>query len=373
MTLPTKTLVSDLLHDFVLGDRRIAEREDVKVRLDWKEASRTWHLSLWWGGLVVPSAEAHTYSIFDGPHDGLLEITSSNTFTEREDRLLFMMAGIVGYAAAVPTIRRRFGVGRAIGQAFKEIRESLGAPQSDIARLIGTTRIALSSWESGRQCPTNSLLYRWCQALGLVSPPKSALVRVVDFSPQLLRFLQEDPARLRSLTPEQFERFVAERLDRMGYNVKLTGATNRKDGGVDLIAVPRTGLGSVVIAGQLKHHAGNQLTGRKAVRDLLEWKGSVFSAGLLVTNTAFTRDAVFAARKEENVNFLRLREFTDLKRWLEGRFGEEADWREIPDRIELAPGVVIEIPRPRITSVFQDQRVLRDIAPGKDSGGNPED
>ena len=37
-----------------------------------------------------------------------------------------------------------------------------------------------------------------------------------------------------------------------------------------------------------------------------------------------------------------------LKRWREGRFGEEEDWREIPDQIELAPGVVIEIPRPRI-------------------------
>jgi hypothetical protein len=31
-----------------------------------------------------------------------------------------------------------------------------------------------------------------------------------------------------------------------------------------------------------------------------------------------------------------------LKRWLEGKFGDEKDW------IELAPGVVIEIPRPRI-------------------------
>jgi len=38
--------------------------------------------------------------------------------------------------------------------------------------------------------------------------------------------------------------------------------------------------------------------------------------------------------------------------WLEGRFGEEEDWREIPDRIELAPGVVIEIPKPKITSPF---------------------
>jgi hypothetical protein len=34
------------------------------------------------------------------------------------------------------------------------------------------------------------------------------------------------------------------------------------------------------------------------------------------------------------------------------QWGTEEDWREIPDRIELAPGAVIEIPRPRITSAL---------------------
>src|ERR1019366_3170502 len=129
-------------------------------------------------------------------------------------------------------------------------------------------------------------------------------VRVVDFSPELLRLLQEDPTRLRSLTPEQFERFTAERLDRMGYNVTLTGATNRKDGGIDLIAVPKlASLGSYVIAGQVKHHRGNQSTGVDAVDRLLAWNNSVFRAGLLVTNTAFTIDAVWKAKKEGNAHF----------------------------------------------------------------------
>jgi len=45
-----------------------------------------------------------------------------------------------------------------------------------------------------------------------------------------------------------------------------------------------------------------------------------------------------------------LREFTDLKRWLEGRFGEESDWWEIPGHVELAPGVIVEIPRPNIST-----------------------
>jgi hypothetical protein len=139
----------------------------------------------------------------------------------------------------------------------------------------------------------------------------------------------------------------------MGYNVTLTGATNRKDGGIDLIAVPKlASVGSVVIAGQMKHHSGDQRTGRDAIDRLLAWKDSYFGVGLLVTNTSFTKDAVWTAQQERNARFLRLRDFTDLKRWLEDRFGEENDWREIPDRIELAPGVVIEIPRPRIITSF---------------------
>ena len=113
----------------------------------------------------------------------------------------------------------------------------------------------------------------------------------------------------------------------------------------------------------MKHHRGDQKTGRDAVDRLLAWKDSYFGVGLLVTNTSFTHDAVWTAQQERNARFLRLRDFPDLKRWLEGRFGEEEDWREIPDRIELAPGVVIEVPRPRITTTFP--------AFGVKTGGDP--
>jgi transcriptional regulator with XRE-family HTH domain len=235
-----------------------------------------------------------------------------------------------------------------LGEHLKNIRESLGLTELTVSGYIRVAATTLESWEFGRRSPTGAEMYRWCHALGLVCPPKTALVRVVDFSPELLQFLREDPTRLRTLSPDQFERFVAERLDRMGYNVTLTGATNRKDGGIDLIAAPKTAsVGSVVIAGQMKHHRDRK-TEREAVDRLLSWKDSYFGVGLLVTNTAFTKDAVWTAQQERNHRFLRLRDFTDLKRWLEGHFGSAEDWREIPNRIELAPGVVIEIPKPRI-------------------------
>ena len=100
----------------------------------------------------------------------------------------------------------------------------------------------------------------------------------------------------------------------------------------------------------MKHHQGDCKTGRDAIDRLLAWKNSYFGVGMLVTNTGFTRDAVWTAQQERNTRFLRLRDFVDLKRWLQDQYGSDEDWREIPDRIELAPGIVVEIPRPRITS-----------------------
>src|ERR1039457_466898 len=346
-----------LIGDFLWEDRRLADRTDLKVTAEWQESVKN-RLTEPKSMTLTSRHESIGFSIhMQGL--GTLKLTANRELEESEFWRLELLAVLLLYFRL--DRQRRWLIAVQMGRTLAQIRHSLNISQADAAKQTGTSRIAVSSWEAGAQIPGTGAAYRWCQALGIVSLPRSALVRVVDITPELLRFLQEDPTRLRQLTPEQFERFAAERLDRMGYNVTLTGATNRKDGGIDLIAVPKlANLGSHVIAGQVKHHRGDQKTGRDAVDRLLAWKDSYFGVGLLVTNTAFTRDAVWTAQQERNARFLRLRDFTDLKRWLEDRFGEEEDWREIPDRIELAPGVVIEIPRPRITSVVEDQKGLRD-------------
>lgn len=323
--------IQRFVDDFVLGDRRLADRSDLKFCMEPD------------GEYPHPLTEILSLNV--GRNRSLfIKVASSRVITGQEHQQIQFLRSLLIYCAS-----KERSLAVQIGDVLREIRESLNLSQSHIAENIEASRITLSRWESGAQVPGMGAMYRWCQALGLVCPPQTALVRVVDFSPELLRFLKEDPTRLRSLTPEQFERFTAERLDRIGYNVTLTGATNRKDGGVDLIAVPKVGgIGSVVIAGQMKHHRGDQKTGRDAVDRLLAWKDSHFNVGLLVTNTSFTHDAVWTAQRERNARFLRLRDLTDLKRWLQGQWGSEEDWREIPDRIELAPGVVIEIPKPTI-------------------------
>lgn len=149
-----------------------------------------------------------------------------------------------------------------------------------------------------------------------------------------------------------FEVLVAERLDRMGYLVRRTGETALRDGGIDLIAVPNTPqVASFLLAVQVKHHRSGLPTGRDAVDRLLAWQDTAFRLGMLVTNTRFTKDAVWAASRDPGKHFLRLRDFSDLTRWLRGAFTSELEWREIPDFIELAPGIAVEVPKPRFEEV----------------------
>jgi hypothetical protein len=190
--------------------------------------------------------------------------------------------------------------------------------------------------------------------LGLLAGGRSEIITVVDATPQLLEVLRRDPGRLSELSPEQFELFVANCLDRMGYAVQRIGATTFKDGGIDIIAVPKIGdTTSFLVAVQVKHHRGGRPTGRDAVDRLLAWQNTAFRLGMLVTNTRFTRDAIWTACRDPAKHFLRLRDFADLTRWLRGVFNCDLDWREIPDSIELAPGVTVKVPKARFTEARQ--------------------
>jgi len=74
---------------------------------------------------------------------------------------------------------------------------------------------------------------------------------------------------------------------------------------------------------------------------------------LLVTNTGFTRDALWLASQDPHKAFLRLRGFDDLKRWIADNFWSPEEWREIPDRVVLAPGVSIDIPKAKLATSLE--------------------
>jgi transcriptional regulator with XRE-family HTH domain len=263
-----------------------------------------------------------------------------------------ILSALVAYEAfhLQQRLTTRSQLSEELGRVLRGAREELDLTQNDLAALVGTSRIAVSRWETGAQPPSRGPLRRWGAALGLLAGGHAEIIKVVDATPQLLELLRSDPGRLAELSPEQFEVIVAERLDRMGYAVQRTGSTTLRDGGIDIIAAPKTAdLASFLLAVQVKHHHSNRPTGRDAVDRLLAWQNTPFRLGLLVTNTRFTRDAIWTASRDPAKHFLRLRDFADLSRWLRDVFNSPLDWREIPDSIELAPGVSVEIPKPQFT------------------------
>ncbi len=181
-------------------------------------------------------------------------------------------------------------------------------------------------------------------------------VQLVAFPESQLHWFEEDPTRLRHMSPGAFQRLIADRLDAMGLEVKTVGDVFRRDGGIDLLAFPKADRCAFpfLIAVQVKHHRTSTSTTVSDVRDFhgaIMSRGAPLAAGILVTNTRFTADAKWFA--EQNAALLRLRDLKDLKRWLRNDFINDAEWREIPAVLELAPGVTIALPR-RLSAYHAD-------------------
>jgi hypothetical protein len=203
-------------------------------------------------------------------------------------------------------------------------------------------------------------LYRWALDLGILLTPSPTIAKLVEVTPQVIDLLRADPEELHRLTASEFEIFVAERLASAGFEVQLTGRTNLRDGGIDIVAVPKDiAIVPYVLAAQLKHSRNFKKVGRESVDRLLSWRNSLFNAALLVTNTGFTRDALWVASRDVNRGFIRLRDYQDLRRWIQDNFWSPSEWREIPTEVELCPGIRISIPKPQISEVVS--RAIGDL------------
>ncbi|HEX6099573.1 MAG TPA: restriction endonuclease [Thermoanaerobaculia bacterium] len=169
-------------------------------------------------------------------------------------------------------------------------------------------------------------------------------VELVSISSVLWQQLQADASTMHHLSPAEFEELICDRLFAMGFEPKRVGATNARDGGVDIIFWPRTSVPFPFLgAAQVKHRQNPRRKESSAtVRDFAAAiSGHPFNAGLLVSNTSFSADAEWFAR--ERAKLVRLRGFDDIRRWLLGKFDDDAEWREIPRCIQLCPGVIVDI------------------------------
>ena len=157
-----------------------------------------------------------------------------------------------------------------------------------------------------------------------------------------LRRFASDWNEIYRLTDDEFEELVWDRLVTMGLQAFRTGRSNRKDGGIDIVFwtlnfVPC--LGAV----QVKHHRSpGTNTSVEVVRDFAgAMLSQPFQVGIVITNTAFTQDAIWFA--EQNAPRIKLRDGDALRRWTANDFISEP-LRSVVRSIKLCPGVEYQVP-----------------------------
>lgn len=183
-------------------------------------------------------------------------------------------------------------------------------------------------------------------SLPLAEHIKETRIQLIDISSSLSSRILSNPDELHRLSPSQFEEFVLDRLHAMGLEAyPVGGGTFHRDGGIDIIFTPAKSyafpfLGAV----QVKHRRDPQSKlGPGPLRELFGVLAAnrSFAAGMIVTNTSFTPDAKDFATRCQPV--LRLRDFKDLMRWVSENFTDDAEWREMPKRIQLCEGISIDL------------------------------
>ena len=137
--MPIRFPVERFVNDFIIGDRRLSERPDIRLSID---------------------AEKETFEDFDlqtvvalalklNEEDGLsIRLRSDRSISVQEYQQIQLLESLVAFCRSK---NRRLS--QAIGAILKEVRQSLALSQSEVAQLAGTTQIALSRWEGGSQRP----------------------------------------------------------------------------------------------------------------------------------------------------------------------------------------------------------------------------
>lgn len=240
---------------------------------------------------------------------------------------------------------KEFGVRNVLRLTRKVLHEALGIKLAVLAHHTWLDNSAAEIEAIGAKKYFENLL---SQLRSMSSSTQLAVdtVKVQDVTPQIIEELIRNPSEILRLPPDKFEDLVHERLHKMGFLVERVGrGTYAKDGGIDIVAVPENAPFPFLLAVQVKHHrTAQRKTGSSDVRDLLGvLNRPTFHAGLLVTNTTFTPDAQWLA--EQRKDLLRLRDFEDVQRWLLNGFLHEYDWRELPTKIEVCPGVHVNLDR----------------------------
>jgi DNA-binding response OmpR family regulator len=154
------------------------------------------------------------------------------------------------------------------------------------------------------------LIYRDKKEASQIAKTKSDLITVDD---KLIEYFQEHPEKMYELEPRKFEELIAVLLKDMGYTIELT--RNTADGGVDIFAIQKTGIGESLLIVDCKRYAPHKHVGVSIVRSLYgvaEQKTATM--GLIATTSYFTKQA---REFQETVRHrMTLKDFDGVVEWL---------------------------------------------------------
>ncbi|WP_368677533.1 restriction endonuclease [Acinetobacter lactucae] len=123
-------------------------------------------------------------------------------------------------------------------------------------------------------------------------------------------YFKKHPEEIYKLSARKFEELIACIIKDMGYEVELTQAT--RDGGRDIIARIRTGLGVFLTHIECKKYNPENKIGVKIIREVTGVH-HLRSAdkSVIITSSYFTKSAIEEAQKAES--YLTLHDFNNLK------------------------------------------------------------
>jgi hypothetical protein len=217
---------------------------------------------------------------------------------------------------------------------YKEIAEILEVPKKTVMarRKTGVRRLFSMASELGLSDLVRQELEAWN------SPAESSLILssagITLLDPGILDAIMKYPNLLRTLDWREFEKLLAQILEKLGYEIELQRGT--KDGGIDLFALKRdTVLGPHRYLLQAKR--SSNAVGVEPIREILFLRDDHrITKSCLATTSRFTAGAWKYARAYEW--WLELKDFDRLQEWVrlaaEGSVGNN-----FPHNLSAAPDV----------------------------------
>ena len=139
-------------------------------------------------------------------------------------------------------------------------------------------------------------------------------ISIASLSETISLALERDPNAIHKLTPRQFEEFIAELMEKNGYDVTLTQAT--RDNGVDIYAVKTDGFGKFLTVVDCKKYREDRKIGIGVVREMI---GTLqienASHAMLATTSSFS--SVARNFEQERQFAISLRDHSDILQWSE--------------------------------------------------------